>query len=245
LFVASVTQGATIVSSDFSLGYGASTNVSPVWTTSETSGANTATTIGDFSFQPAPVTARYSDKGVTFPSRVLTDGTTISMSGWITPEFTVPIVAKYNGAAPADASSTPDYHLVVDITKISMYGGYFTQAGTPTSMAWDEVTPGHSQSSSSVAFAAAATSLQTASQYTQLVWDAGEYSMSLSGLNDTVTRTFDIASPGVDYDNRFCDGLEIEGRVSLVYNSVPEPSAIILAVVGLVGLLAYAWRKRK
>jgi hypothetical protein len=27
--------------------------------------------------------------------------------------------------------------------------------------------------------------------------------------------------------------------------AVPEPSALLLAVAGLVGLLAYAWRKRK
>jgi LPXTG-motif cell wall-anchored protein len=27
--------------------------------------------------------------------------------------------------------------------------------------------------------------------------------------------------------------------------SVPEPSAIVLGVTGLLGLLAYAWRKRR
>ena len=31
----------------------------------------------------------------------------------------------------------------------------------------------------------------------------------------------------------------------LITASVPEPSALLLAATGLVGLLAYAWRKRK
>jgi MYXO-CTERM domain-containing protein len=29
------------------------------------------------------------------------------------------------------------------------------------------------------------------------------------------------------------------------YSAVPEPSAIVLAAMGLVGLLGYAWRRRK
>jgi hypothetical protein len=28
-------------------------------------------------------------------------------------------------------------------------------------------------------------------------------------------------------------------------NSIPEPSTFVLAAIGLIGLLAYAWRKRK
>lgn len=33
-------------------------------------------------------------------------------------------------------------------------------------------------------------------------------------------------------------------NVSVTYAGVPEPSAIVLSTVGLIGLLAYAWRKR-
>ena len=34
-------------------------------------------------------------------------------------------------------------------------------------------------------------------------------------------------------------------RITLDISSVPEPSAIALLATGLVGLLAYAWRKRR
>ena len=34
-------------------------------------------------------------------------------------------------------------------------------------------------------------------------------------------------------------------NVRLTYSSVPEPGTIVLLVTGLLGLLAYAWRKRK
>ena len=32
---------------------------------------------------------------------------------------------------------------------------------------------------------------------------------------------------------------------TLSYTSVPEPSALVLLALGVVGLLAYAWRRRK
>ena len=100
LLVASVAQG-DIVSSDFSLGYGYTGVGNGVygWTTSETSAANTATTIGDFSFTPAQVGPPLdSDSGVTFVNRVLADGTSTSILRlYHSGVHQVPIAAQYNG----------------------------------------------------------------------------------------------------------------------------------------------------
>lgn len=38
---------------------------------------------------------------------------------------------------------------------------------------------------------------------------------------------------------------EVWGTVNMAYTVVPEPATFTLLVTGLVGLLAYAWRKRK
>lgn len=247
LLATSAVQGTVVVitSDEFSLGYGATETSGNAWTTSETSGANTATTLGDFSFEPAPYALNYSQRGPTFPGRVLTDGTETSRCAWVNPAFTIPVVAKYNGAAPADASATPDYHLVIDITSLNIYSNYTAATGTPTTLAWEEVTAGHTQTSPSLALPEVGGAIKLASNYAHLVWDAGDYSASLAGLNDAVTRTFDVSSPG-DEDNRAVEGFEVIGRVSLVYNNaVPEPSALVLLGLGLFGLLAYAWRKRK
>ena len=35
------------------------------------------------------------------------------------------------------------------------------------------------------------------------------------------------------------------GSAVILYQAVPEPSSIVLTCIGMIGLLAYAWRKRK
>ncbi|MCG2685656.1 MAG: PEP-CTERM sorting domain-containing protein, partial [Planctomycetales bacterium] len=63
-----------------------------------------------------------------------------------------------------------------------------------------------------------------------------------------------IAEPTLYYlENLACktagpDGIEwrdIEGNLILVGGEVPEPSTLVLLTLGLIGLLCYAWRKRK
>jgi hypothetical protein len=71
--------------------------------------------------------------------------------------------------------------------------------------------------------------------------------VSLGSLNDSFTRTFGVPFATSGNDFRHGDGLEIFGRVNLIYDAaaVPEPASVTLVTMGLVGLLAYAWRKRK
>jgi hypothetical protein len=60
---------------------------------------------------------------------------------------------------------------------------------------------------------------------TGLAWSMSEY--------DQVTVDLHAMGVGGDVDS------------IMLTNNVPEPSAIVLAVTGLIGLLAYAWRKRR
>lgn len=256
--LASVSCAGTISSADFSIAYGATGVSAPAqvfygWTTTENSADNTPTTQGDFTFEPAPYAGAgtpgdpFQPFGPTFNGRVLADGpkggningySSYAGSGG---GFVVPIAASYTGSAPADASATPDYHLSLNITKLSIYGVAYISGALQT-MVWDETTLGNTQTqSASEAITLNAIGVggpvATASNYKQLVWNAGSYSVP----GTTVTRTFAILPP----DLRILDGLEIEGNVTLQYNSVPEPSTLVMFSAGLVGLLAYAWKKRR
>ncbi len=243
-------QAATLTSADFSLAYGSdvdNTNPVTVWRTNETAGTNTATTIGDFTFAPAPVGASWDVPGPTFVNRTLATGAGNNVAWFGNPAarpFAVPVTASYNGAAPGDVSGTPDYKLQIEITKISVYGARY-DANQLATMAWDETTSGHTQTSPSVnlqiVFSAADTN--NASKYTLLDWNPDDYDVSIASLNDTFTRTFDIL-PGDSLDYRFGDGLIIEGRVHLTYNAVPEPMSFILFGIGLLGMVGYGKYRR-
>ena len=45
----------------------------------------------------------------------------------------------------------------------------------------------------------------------------------------------------MDVDTGYAGGID---SINLTTSSVPEPSAIVLLAIGVIGLLAYAWRKR-
>ena len=258
LLAAVPSQAAQLTSADFSVGFGAtdSNRANSAWTNNETSPNNTATTIGDFSFSPAlPTSNRFDGNGPTFPNRVLTDsggGGTAAQTGadpsmGFSNGLTVPITASYNGAAPGDASGTPDFKLMVEITSISIYGGEHSASSTPATMAWEDVTSGHSQTSPAVALndVSGGAARQVAANYTQLVWDPNDFETPLTGLNDSFTRTFGIVGRLVGGDLRVADGVEVEGKVHLIYNAVPEPSMVLLAGLGTVGLALCRRRLRR
>ncbi len=235
LLAASPSQAAQTTSADFSFGFGATNPVRDenAWSTWETSSVNTPSVQGDFSLSPAlPTSNRFDGSGPLFHSRVITDASadpasTTSAQTGADPShgfpngLTVPITASYNGPVPADASGTPDFKLMIEITSISIWGGLHS-AGTITNMAWEDVTPGHAQTSPAVTLPPGTTAgldRKTLSNYAQLVWDPDDFETPLTGLNDSFTRTFGIVDRLTPGDLRFTDGVEVEGRVHLIYNT--------------------------
>lgn len=70
-------------------------------------------------------------------------------------------------------------------------------------------------------------------------------SFTTYSLNWTANTTGEL---GIRFHTQAGAGFNAEtgvGTVGLSYASVPEPSTVVLMVMGLFGLLAYAWRKRK
>jgi hypothetical protein len=242
LSVASTVQADVITSSSFTFRYGVEGSGPNYWTATENSGTNSPTTQGSFTLSPAPSGGHWSNSGPTFVGGTLADGTETSGNQCgDSAGFSLPITASYNGAAPGPGP----YALKVEITGLSIYGCTWSGAGN-TTLALEETTASHAQASSTLSgltvYGYPDNTCWFATTYKQLVWDPGDYEVSLAGLNSAVTRTFDIVDGNT---SRLLDGLEITGRVSLIYGAVPEPGAVTLLATGLIGLLAYAWRKRR
>ena len=231
-------QGASIVSAPFSFGFGWSPT-DPLgnpdirsWNTNETASTNTPIVQGLFSCTAAPFGENFSPTGVSFPDRVLTDRG--GFSGRISPPFVVPVTAIYDGAAPPDVAAIPNYRLRLEISKISIWAGdHNSTEGSDGMMAWSETTSGHEATSPAVTVQMT-NDFNEAQRYTQLVWDPVDYDVPLAALNDPITRTFDILN---ESSLRWADGLEVEGRVSLIY-AVPEPASLAL-IVFFMGIAAF------
>lgn len=227
--VHALTIDRTLSSSEFSLGFGAQDNSSStdVFNDVETASVNTPTTQGNFTFAPTVIGGRSGGVGCTFLNRVLANGAdgdvsaAVSRSGPV--NFTVSIAASYNGSAPAHAVST-DYNLGIEITRISVWAAAST--GYSTSAAWDETTPGHAVTSPSTALIETADAHRTAS-YTQLTWDPDDYGLSPASLNASCTRTFAILPVVEGDDYRYLDGVEIEGRVHLIYDAARGTTILV------------------
>jgi hypothetical protein len=250
-----VADTAELVSDQFSLGFGAtkSWSYNPTWTTEETAGQNTPTVDSKgFSFMPAPVGNGGDSQAVAFTGRVLTESVgDINYNGSLNDgTFSVPITASYTGAAPANVNAgNPGYRLMLEITNVSIYANanIFEPGATATELGarWWETTSGHE------AAAAGYTVLNKGwsyylSSYKQIAWDPDDYTVPLSNLNDSSTRTFSLRNYYGDFlPSATGDGLEVMGKVHLLYNAVPEPTALTLLITGMVGLVACAWRKRR
>ena len=235
---ATAVQAAVVTSADFSMGYGAYLGL-PIWTTDETAAVNTPTTQGNFTFAPAPTGKRGGGFGPKFVNRILStgvDGDNQCAVSFGTEHFTVPIVASYNGPAPIDVDPiNPGYKLEIEITNISVWAAAYL--GYSTSAKWDETTSGHTASSPAI------TLIETnegynVEKYRQLAWDPDDYETSLGSLNSSFTRMFKIIPVVSGSDFRMVDGVEVMGRVHLVYNLIPEPMTVaFLAVGGFLAML--------
>ena len=238
LGLCSAASASTIVSSDFTFAFGAIYYGDEPWGL-EPTGGNSEYTIGDFTLTPAPTGSVFSGGGPTFIDRTLGSAAN-AFSAWIGTDtnhpFSVPITASYNGAALGT-----DCKLTIELTNVSIYGMSYN--GAQPTMAWEELTPGHSQTSPAVNLITS-TDVSNPANYTKLAWNPDDFQQSIAGMKTSATRTFGIlgSSPS---DMRAADGIEVMGRVILEYTAVPEPSSIVLMSAGILSLLAYAWRKRK
>ena len=237
-FAAHNVWGAEAVSADFDFGMGMSYDpeaMTATWNFLENAeeGNNSPITQGDFTLTPTVVGRVFSAAGPFFADRELSGADFAGgVGGFIRDpnspiEFTVTLTASYGGSTPVDVDPfDPGYQLTLELTQLSVYGLRDSNPGyphnAPTTMAWEETTPGHGQASPAInlieVFSGEA--LGNAANYTQLVWDVPDYAVPLGSANESMTRTFQIVSPPeVINDWREIDGLEIKGRVILTYNS--------------------------
>ena len=101
----------------------------------------------------------------------------------------------------------------------------------------------------------------TGSHYTVLGTYSTDTWVDVEMLADYATKTFTLTvdgttcpnllfyAPGANQESRIIMGpatiTSLYGWDDMVIDVVPEPSSVALLISGLVGLLAYAWRKRK
>jgi hypothetical protein len=229
----STIQAGVISSSEFSLGYGYTG--SKTWNTSETSGANTATTIGDFTFLPTLVSGHMSSWGPRFPNRVLT--TNQNSSGYCSRSdgFGVSIAGSWAGDDPPDAAADPDYHIQLNITGISIYAA--GRVWGATEIAFQETTTGHEATSGYTAIPDVDSGYK-GDGYGQLAWDPADYATA----DKSFARVFDLVT-----DAAFCavDGFEVFGTIDITYAVIPEPSTFLLLGSGVIAALAMLRRRRR
>jgi hypothetical protein len=219
----------TNTSANFSIGFGF-TNVFMPWNDSETSGSNTSTTQGGFTFVPTVTSSLFSGTGPTFVGRVLGNGAGANEgASGDSIDWTATITASWTGGTPLDAEPDPNFRIQLNITSLRIWGHAHFAFPSGTTMAFSETTPGNAGSSPSITLnvAPTTTALTNAANYTQLVWDAGSY--QVTGTN--MTRTF-VITPGGAGTDRALDGFEVFGNVLLLYD-IPEPTALTLALAGI------------
>jgi hypothetical protein len=230
-----VGAAATIVSNNFSLGYGYTPSS---WNTSETVAANTGVT-GDFtlglSFQPS--VAFTGANGVTFINRVLANGAEANSEGR-TDFFSLSVTATYTGILPAGQTK-----LVVDDIRIragNHTAGGLTNVDNAGSdlINWFETTAGNAGSGPTTNLGAGSTNTALASNYDLVSWNPGD--VDVNGI--TSTRLFDLQTNGELL--AYLDGFEIFGHIEFTPDPAPEPSSLLLLSSGALGLLSHRRRRR-
>ena len=253
-------QAASVTSTNFSIGFGASidtTDPTPPgqWSTAETNSVNTPVTTGnantttisigpDFELTPIIAGRQFSDTGATFPNRVLTNNG--GQSGW-SRTFSVDLTGAYTGILPPGAVNV---QTTLNLTGLSIYAMAYNGGSFVTDVNnfhFNETTPGNTASSPNAAPLTSTTStgaLDTASNYTQLVWDPSEQAVAgTSSTRSFTTSGFGVVSPNEGY---VIEGFEIFGTIEVTYNvPIPEPSTFTLLGIALLGLSNSKRRSRR
>lgn len=233
-------EAASITSAPFSFGYGYTPAAS--WNTSETSGFNTPTVQGNFTFTPTLSGGGFDSTGPVFTGRVLGTGggdyiaTSIAYPG--VPGLLASIAAAYTGPAPINAAPVPNYQIQLNISQVSIYGANYFPGFSASTLAFTELTPGHTSNSPAISLNNDAP-IYKPSQVTQLVWDPADYNEN----GFTFTRSFGLLAE----DESPVDGFEVFGTVTLLYDAVvpaPEPSSLMLLGLGTVALSLRRRRNR-
>jgi hypothetical protein len=231
--MASNAGAASILSAPFSFGYGFNNLNSDggSWNTNETAGANTSTTLGDFTFTPTVNGGHNSTTGPQFNGRILGNGG--AHYGAYGLLFTLNITGTYTGPTPGDAAADPDYQIKLHITQLSMFGATF---GGAEILNFAESTLGHEASQPPQGVAGG--NLTQAATYAQVVWDPADFFSAI----DTVSQGRSFFLQSSDLGNVNLDGLEVFGFVELSYTAIPEPTGFSLVGMAFCGLAA--WRRK-
>lgn len=224
LALASSANAATIISDNFSIGYGWLNNS---WNTTETASVNTGPG-SNFLLNLSFATNGFSNTGPSFTNRVLG---TVTSSGYvsISTTFSTTLTATYTGPAPLDAAALPNYRLQLNITGISLYVAPSTiQAGQTAN--FRETTVGNTQAQSAQPVSATG-NFTTLASYVNLVWDPNDFQSA--GQSQARTFSLETVSPTA----LGADGFQVFGNIVLTYDAVPEPATFgLLGAAALVGI---------
>lgn len=234
-------QGATITSANFSLGYGfnrLAVGGVGAWNTLETSSQNTATTLGDFSFVPSLSGLEDTSAGLTFTDRVLATTGTFSTCAYT---MNMSLAGSWTGTKPVDAAADPNYRITIDITSIKVWGHSSNPTEGADKIKLTETTSGYEKADYALFAPLHGTmeggNIQYVENWNQMIWNPTNYATS----GTSFTRLLNVLNnSAADVP---IDGLEIYGNVVLTYDVIPEPTGLLL--LGTGSLLALARRRRQ
>jgi len=221
-----------VLKTPFSMGYGWTGGS---WSTTETSSVNTPPGSG-FSLTANLSGVTGSNTGPSFTNRVLgTILTSTAHQASIVDDFEAELVAAYTGSAPADVATKPNYQVSLNIHNISIRNAP-NIVGTGQTINFYEVTPGYevAQDPQAAVETGNFTMLPT---WNKMSWDPKDPLSMAALLTQQRTRTFVLEQDA--YYNMFIDGLEIEGEVSLTYDSVTPTSRQTITVPFSMG---WGWK---
>ena len=154
---------------------------------------------------------------------------------------------------PPDSGAFTQGNLYQDFAYNNTYGGSTISVGisgiaanTDYTMTWYIYDWTNSNVASVTDQVAAKTGSNTTGSTGNVTFTTGDAAMPMSNGQYSYTGTWRSTSTSLDIDISYVSGGLPYTRVNgFEMTAVPEPSALVLLGTGFLGLLAYAWRKRK